>query len=231
MKIAFRFFIIMFSNVKWFIFLSTLQAQLNNSFNIVTELASNEIVYEFKTKKLIIAVDVKVDNISDNILNRRLKYQRETADVIVFAQVKTKIYYDVKHQFILFHFENKVYFRLHHEYQLSDRFNRKMFNQRCESFTVKRRVDRLAYELKLSAHWKIHSIISITQLKSCFNQSNSYNRFRSNYLAFVEVEKNIDDWKSYIVERIVNKRFRKFERITITQYMIKWSNYKSKFNE
>ena len=106
-----------------------------------------------------------------------------------------------------------------------------MFNQRCESFIIKRRIDRLIYELKLSAHWRIHSIISITQLKSCFNQSNSYNRFRLNYFVFVEIEKNIDDWKFYIVERIMNKRFRKFERITVTQYMIKWLNYESKFNE
>ena len=230
-KIVLRFFITMFSNVKWSIFLSTLQAQLNNSFNTATKLAPNEIVYEFKTKELIAAVDAKVDNIPDNILNRRLKYQRETADATVFAQAKAKIYYDVKHQPILFHSENKVYLRLYHEYQLPDRFNRKMFNQRCESFTVKRRVGRLAYELKLSAHWRIHPIISVAQLKSCSSQPNSYSRSRPNYFAFVEIEGNTDDWKSYTVERIVNKRLRKFERITVTQYMIKWLNYESEFNE
>ena len=221
MKIVFRFFIIMFLNMKWFIFLSILQIQFNNFFNIVTKLTLNEIVYKFKIKKLIIVVDVKVDNIFNNIFDRQLKFQREIVDIIVFTQVKIKIYYDVKHQFIFFHFENKVYFRFYHEYQFFDRFNWKMFNQRCELFIVKRRVEKLIYKLKLSIHWKIHSIIFMTQLKFCFNKSNSYNRFRSNYFVFVEIENDIDDWKFYIVERIMNKRFRKFERITITQYIIK----------
>ena len=230
-KIALRFLITMFSNVKWSTFLSALQAQLNNFLNTATELASNEIVYEFKTRKLIAAVGAKADNISDNILDRRLKYQREAADATAFAQVKAKIYYDVRHQLILFHPEDKVYFRLHHEYQLPDRSNRKMFNQRCESFTVKRRAGRLTYELKLSTHWRIHPVISVAQLKSCSSQPDSYSRPRPNYPVSVEVEENTDDWKSYIVERIVDKRLRKFERITVTQYNIKWSSYEPEFNE
>ena len=106
-----------------------------------------------------------------------------------------------------------------------------MFNQRCEFFIVKRRVDRLIYELNLFAHWRIYSIISITQLKSCFNESNLYNRFKSNYLDFVEMKNDIDDWKSYTMKRFVNKRLRKFERTTVIQYLMKWKNYDSKFNE
>ena len=45
-----------------------------------------------------------------------------------------------------------MYLRLHYNYKLLDRFNRKMFNQRCESFIVKQRVKRLTYELNLLVH-------------------------------------------------------------------------------
>ena len=89
---------------------------------------------------------------SKNIFNQRLKYQQKTADVTAFANVKIKIYYDVKHQFILFRSDDRVYLRLHQNYKLSDNHNRKMFNQRCEFFTVKRRAERLIYELNLSTH-------------------------------------------------------------------------------
>ena len=230
-EIALRFLITMFPDVEWSTFLPALQAQLNNSPNTATGLAPNEIVYGFKTRELIAAVSAKADNIPDNILDRRLKYQREAADATAFAQAKAKIYYDARHQPILFHPGDKVYLRLHHEYQLPDRSNRKMSNQRCEPFTVKRRAGRLAYELELPAHWRIHPIISVAQLEPCPSQPDSYSRSRSDYPASVEVEGDIDDWKSYTVERIVNKRLRKFGRITVTQYMVKWSGYGPEFNE
>ena len=89
---------------------------------------------------------------SKDIFNQRLKYQQKTADVTIFVNVKIKIYYDVKHQFIFFRFDDRVYLRLHQNYKFFDNHNRKMFNQRCEFFIVKRRVERLAYELNLSTH-------------------------------------------------------------------------------
>ena len=89
---------------------------------------------------------------SKNIFNQRLKYQQKIVDVTTFVNVKIKIYYDVKHQFILFRFDDRVYLRLHQNYKFSDSHNRKMFNQRCELFIIKRRAERLIYELNLSIH-------------------------------------------------------------------------------
>ena len=106
-----------------------------------------------------------------------------------------------------------------------------MFNQRCEFFIVKRRAEKLAYELNLSTHWRVYSVISVTQLKSCSNEENSYRRFRSNYSNFVKIEDDTDDWRFYIVKKIIDKKLKKFERITVTQYMIKWLEYESKYNE
>ena len=178
-------------------------------------------------------VDVKIDvnQTSKDIFNQRLKYQRETTDVIVFVNVKIKIYYDFRHQIIFFRFDERVYLRLNHDYKLLDWFNRKMFNQKCDFFTIKRRVKRLTYELNLSTHWRVHSMISMTQLKSSFNEKNFYNRSRFNYFETMKIKNDTKNWKFYIVERVVDKRLRKFEQITIIQYLIKWNDYDSKFNE
>ena len=79
-----------------------------------------------------------------------MKYKQKTIVVIVFVNAKAKMYYNVRHQFFMFNFENRVYLRLYYEYILFDHFNRKMFNQRRDSFFVKRRVDKLIYKFELS---------------------------------------------------------------------------------
>ena len=79
-----------------------LQVQLNNSLNVITELSLNEIIYECKIKKLIlllftsVVINVVVDT-TKNIFNQQLKYQRKIVDVTIFANIKVKIYYNVKH--------------------------------------------------------------------------------------------------------------------------------------
>ena len=140
----------MYPKVDWILFLPSLQTQLNNSLNAITELSLNEVIYEFKVRKLMFVIDSQ--KLSKVIHERRLEYQREVIDATTFANAKVKMYYDAKHQLILFNFDDRVYLRLHQDYNLSDRSNRKMFNQRCELFIVKRRVDKLAYELNLSSH-------------------------------------------------------------------------------
>ena len=79
-----------------------------------------------------------------------MKYKQKAVVTIAFVNAKAKVYYDVRHQLFMFNVEDRVYFRLHHEYTLSDHFNKKMFNQRYDSFMIKRRVNRLVYEFDLS---------------------------------------------------------------------------------
>ena len=211
--------------------MSFLQTQLNNFFNTTIDLLLNEVIYNFKTREMLAIVANEIIQMLKNIFNQRLKYQREAVDVTIFVNVKIKVYYNAKHQAIFFRFNKKIYFWLHHNYKLLDRFNRKMFNQRCEFFTIKRRVKRLVYELNLFVHWRIYSVISIAQLKSCFNKKNFYYCSRFNYLKAVKVKSDIKNWKSYIVKRIVDKRLRKFDWIIVIQYLIKWNGYGFKYNE
>ena len=62
----------------------------------------------------------------------------------------------------MFKVDNMIYLRLHKNYNLLSKSNKKLFNQYVESFLVKRRINSLAYELNLFLTSRVHSIISIT---------------------------------------------------------------------
>ena len=142
--------------------------------------------------------------------------------------------YDSRHQSLLLNSNDKIFLRLHRDYNLFDNSRSKLSNQRCDSFTVKRRINRLAYELDISARWKIHFVVFVIQLESVSNKDiDSYNRSRSNYLDEVKVENlsNIVYWKFYEVEKLIDKRTRKFDRTFVIQYLVKWREYDSEYDE
>lgn len=229
-EIALRYLITMFPDTDWIDFLPSLQAQLNNSPNAATGLSPNEVIYGFKTRELITAAGGS-SQIPEDISSQRWEYQREAADATAFANAKAKVYYDARHQPVFFRPGDRVYLRLHQGYKLPGNPNRKMSNQRCGPFEVKRRAGRLAYELELPAHWRIHPVISVAQLEPCPSEEDPYHRPRPDYPESVEVEGDTDDWRSYTVERIVGRRLRKFGRTTVTQYLVKWEGYGPEFNE
>ena len=122
----------------------------NNSVNVVIDLLFNEICYNFKIRDLFIEIvdfDISVEL---NLAFLRLKYRRKVIDVIVFVNVKVKIYHDARHTSLLLNVDNYVYLRLYHDYHLFNRSNKKLFQQRCESFLMKKRVKRFVYDLNLS---------------------------------------------------------------------------------
>ncbi len=141
-------------------------------------------------------------------------------NVIDFVSAKAKIIYDDHHKALIFNIEDKAYLRLHHEYFLLEKKNSKLSNQRSDSYIILRKIDNLAYELNLSATFCIHSIIFIAQLEST-SDSDSYERSRSINLESIEMKDDIVDKKSYEVERILKKRNKKYEKITMIQYLVK----------
>ena len=230
-KIALRYFIIQHSDILYVRVLPFIQAQFNNSSNVVIELFSNEINYDFKMRDAL--VDFSKIN-TTNLKNRttqRLEYRQETQNVNDFVVAKFKIYYDVRHMFLLLNSKEYVYFRLNQNYQLSDKSNRKFSQQRCELFKIIRRVERLAYELELSFAWRIHLVIFIAQLESISVDENLYQRFRLHYSNFVKMKKNIDEFRFYEIERLMTKRQRKYNKIWVTQYLIRWIEYDSEYDE
>ena len=225
-EIAIRYLIICNLDLDWWLILSALQTQLNNSSNSTTRLSLNEIIYDFKIKNSLSLLHLdSIESMMNDITQRRLKYRVEAIDATAFANTKAKIYYDARYTSLLLNSDDKAYLRLNHDYQLSEKSNRKLSPQRCGSFLVKRRVERLTYELKISKNWKIHSVIFVAQLKSYSSIENLYSRLRSNHSNFVEIEDDISQWKSWEVERIVDKRFRKYDKKQMTQYQIHWKEY------
>ena len=232
-KIAIRFLYANDSDVDVIVALSSIQSRLNNSLNASTELCFNEIIYEFKIRNCLSSLNNTSDtDISSKALSEmRLLYRKKTADAISFANASMKIYYDARHVPLLLKPGDKTYLRLHKRYSLSNNHSKKLSTQKCDPFIIKRRVERLAYELKLSSTWRVHSVISMTQLESVIKSSDPYNRLRSNYFDSVHVEDDTENNKFYEVEKILSKRIKKFERTNVTQYLIRWLKYDSKYDE
>ena len=156
-EIAIRFLTSNNPDIKIVSALSTIQSQFNNSLNAFTDLSSNEIIYGFRVRDIISALNQMQD---ESITNKRKEYQTEASDAIAFVNVKMKVYYDVRHKSLLLNSGDRAFFRFNKSYKLSNH-HRKFFQQRCEFFFIKRRIERLVYELELFFTWRIHSIISI----------------------------------------------------------------------
>ena len=245
-EMTLRFLIIENSNIDWVEILSTLQLRLNNSLNVVTELTLNEVIYDFKIREVMTVVVFSSQQIIDDNLSivifdikskfeiSKFQYQKKVDDVTLYVSAKIKIMYDSRHQSLLLNSNDKIFLRLHRDYNLFDNSRSKLSNQRCDSFTVKRRINRLAYELDISARWKIHSVVFIIQLESVSNKNiDSYNRSRSNYLDEMKVENfsNIVYWKFYEVEKLIDRRIRKFDRTFVIQYLVRWREYDFEYDE
>ena len=78
-----------------------------------------------------------VEQIVD-LSTQRLKYRQKTIEVIVFVNVKTKIYYNVCYTLLLLNVNNYTYLRLNYNYRLLNKLNKKLFQQRCKLFLIKK---------------------------------------------------------------------------------------------
>jgi len=80
-------------------------------------MSPNKIIYKFKIKKTFLLLNHDNDHfIINDLSNKRLKYRVEIMNVTFFANVKIKIYYDLRHTLLLLNSNNKVYLRLNHNY-------------------------------------------------------------------------------------------------------------------
>jgi hypothetical protein len=184
-----------------------------------TKYVSNKVLYEINTRSLLIWLSEKFFENNQQLLRKII--QKDVTDVINFANAWFKIIYDDKHKSFAFKSENKVYLRLHREYSLSEKDNHKLFNQQSSSYVIKRKIENAVYELILSQNARIHLVISITQLKSAKDDANSFDKSRFINSELVKMNKDTSAKKSYKIERILKKRIRKYEKITLKQYLIK----------
>ena len=97
-------------------------------------------------------------------------------------------------------------------------------------FRLIRRIKRLAYELKLLNHWKIHLVFTIIMLKPGLAIKNDpYNRPRPDYLDFVFVNGDTEFLKLFKISKIIDKRVTYKGRIRkrIIEYFVRQIGYGS----
>ena len=90
-------------------------------------------------------------------------------DIIVFAIMKMKHYYDLYYQSIYFNIDNLINLRLHKGYQILAMQFKKIGSQLIDPFRVTKRIDRLIYRLKLLNNMKIYDIVFVAYLKLAIN--------------------------------------------------------------
>ena len=98
-------------------------------------------------------------------------------------------------------------------------------------FKVVKKVGNLAYCLDIPQTMRIHLVISIAHLEPCPNpEKDPYKRPRPTNPPPVMVEPG--DWQPYEVEKILNRRERRYSRgKRLTEYLVCWKGYGPEHNE
>jgi len=151
--------------------------------------------------------------------------QREAADALAFAAVDAKVRYDARHTPLLLQPGDKAYLRLHNGYRLPGVPNSKLSLQRVGPFEIVKRIRNLAYQLKIPSNWRIHNVISVAQLEPAVT-GDPYNRPVPNHPDAVEHSLNDEDYQYYEVEKVINRRKRRYGRGPLkTEYLLRWKGY------
>ena len=237
MKITLRFLMITMNDfTQWSKMLWKIQRYINNVNSITIDKNSNEIFYDFTSIQVFdlwkFFEDEQVNESSSKfnffiVVRVRVKI----IDFIVFAQMKIKRHYDNKHTSIYMRENDYVFIKFHHDYDISFTtvLESKYNQQYVKFFRILKRIDKLTYRFDLFNHWRIHFVLFIVQLKSCFDlTTNLFNRSRLNHSNSVFVKKNIERVKSYEIERLINKRQTKRRE---SKYLIRWRDYDSKHDD
>ena len=226
-EIVFRFLISVLNNsADWIEIIFDIQRDINNSIIIVIDKTSNEISYEFTFTQIF---DL-LKSFEESSLSLSQMTRLEAADVLIFAQMNFKFYYDRKHQSINLVVDDWEQIRLHKDYDISSiaMLDNKLNQQYIAFFRVTKKIDRLTYRLNIFKKWIIYSIFFIVQLKSYFDSINDFfRRHRFIQSNFVFVEKDTDLIKSFELKRIINKRMIVRREI---EYLIKWKDYESEYD-
>jgi hypothetical protein len=94
--------------------------------------------------------------------------------------------------------------------------------KRVGPFEIIRRVSSLAYELKLPSAIKIYSVISVIHLEPVSYSDNPFNRLKNDHLPPVEKIDLNNEWRSFRIETLINRRLRRYGRgKKIIEYLVK----------
>ena len=238
-KIALKYFLMKNDVIDFITLSSSIQAVMNNSTNVFTDVFSNEIFYKFKILKVTDllnndVVKTKIENDISKIIveKKRVMLKKKAENAIIHAQIMFKIRYDFKHKSIDLKTDQKIYIKLHWNYFQFDLKNRKYSKQRLKSINILKKINRLIYKLKISKIWKIHFVISMTHLESALFENDSYEKQKIKSDS-IEIDDD-DDSNFYEIEKIIAKRViyigRERRRRAFSQFRMKWLKWKNHHN-
>ena len=100
------------------------------------------------------------------------------ADALSFASISAKYHYDRDHKPIFFKEGDSVFLRLHKGYNIpaNATITKKLGQQYVDLFKVLRRIGKLAYELDIPTHWRVHPVFSIAMLEPTPSGLDPYER-------------------------------------------------------
>ena len=152
--------------------------------------------------------------------------RNEIIDVITFAQMHVKYYYDKNHISIFMKTNDWAFFQLHKNYKILIivRLDKKYAQQYIDSFQIIERIEKFVYRLILSTNWRIYFVFIIVQLKFCSSfDDDFYRRFKSAKSNSIFVENDTNQIKFWKLNRFVNKQKSHRE----IEYFVQWKDWNS----
>ena len=215
-EIALRYYLAKYPDgaLEWEFILPHIQFIFNNSVNTSTGQTPNEVCLGFRPRE---HVDLRPRGPKDIAAERSVK-RKEAADSLAAAQVAMKLRYDSKHTPWRPSTGDLVFLRLKN-YNVPGMRNRKLTPPRVGPFRVKRLTDsRLAAELDdLPATWKIHPVVSLTELEPHPHTDDPYKRATRR-----PAKLRVDD-ELLPPEFLLDRRQRKVGRGTlVTEYRVRF---------
>jgi hypothetical protein len=229
LEIALRFYIATLDDAtEWPRCLPQLTAALNNSKSAATQKTPNEVVYSFTPN---FAID-PTDNQSDQGFHNPFPTAHaEVIDALDLAAMTDKLHYDRKHTAMFLAVGDKAYLRLHKGYNIPAASSKKIHQQYVGPFKVLARVGRLAYKLDIPAHWRVHPVFTIAQLEPAPHDQDPFTRPQPSQPSSVSVEGDTETYKSWEIERLLDKRTIRKGRGTSVQYLVRWTGYGPEFDQ
>jgi hypothetical protein len=149
----------------WVQYLAEAEYVINNSPNLSTNKAPNEILYEFKLCSLVDNVTGEVPDSADRVAIDRLIAQGDAEDSAKHAAFHIAQHYNRKHKDVNFEKGLMVFLRLEAGYKMKGIPKQKIGIQCVGPFRIIDKVGCLAYKLDFPDNWRIHPVISVAQLE------------------------------------------------------------------
>lgn len=205
------------SDIPWMEIMPALQFSLNNMVSSPIGRSPNELTLGFKPLGPLdlLKKDVPLDK--DALDTLRQLYQEEAKHLSDRAAVVAKHRYDQTHRPLEFAVGDRVFLRLHRGYSLPGKPPRKWSQQRAGPFEVIEKIGPLAYRLKLPTRWKIHDVISISQLTPALKTTDPFHRGQD-----TPEKVCVDGEDQWVIDKLVSRRISKRGRNPQVEYLVRW---------